>query len=174
MIAEIGLGLLWLAAGLAVLQAVLGGLSLRLSHRPDLGDAVRPVAVAQGVLGALSFGVLVYLFMVSDMSVKLVAANSHSEKPWLYKFAGSWGNHEGSMLLWVAILALAGSGIALIERRVRRGGLHLPARVDRPRVRHHGPAARAPHARILAAGRRVLGRLHCVRRGRVAHAAGVH
>jgi cytochrome c-type biogenesis protein CcmF len=123
MIAEIGLGLLWLAAGLAVLQAVLGGLSLRLSHRPDLGDAVRPVAVAQGVLGALSFGVLVYLFMVSDMSVKLVAANSHSEKPWLYKFAGSWGNHEGSMLLWVAILALAGSGIALIERRVRRDTL---------------------------------------------------
>ncbi|MFM1982597.1 MAG: hypothetical protein RJB22_1316 [Pseudomonadota bacterium] len=123
MIAEIGLGLLWLAAGLAVLQAVLGGLSLRLSHRPDLGDAVRPVAVAQGVLGALSFRVLVYLFMVSDMSVKLVAANSHSEKPWLYKFAGSWGNHEGSMLLWVAILALAGSGIALIERRVRRDTL---------------------------------------------------
>lgn len=123
MIAEIGLGLLWLAAGLAVLQAVLGGLSLRLSHRPDLGDAVRPVAVAQGVLGALSFGVLVYLFMISDMSVKLVAANSHSEKPWLYKFAGSWGNHEGSMLLWVAILALAGSGIALIERRVRRDTL---------------------------------------------------
>ena len=65
----------------------------------------------------------VYLFMISDMSVKLVADNSHSEKPWLYKFSGSWGNHEGSMLLWVAILSLSGSGIALLERRVRRDTL---------------------------------------------------
>ena len=101
MIAEIGLGLLWLAAGLAVLQSVLGGLALKLTHRPDLGGAIKPVAIAQGVLATCAFVVLVYLFMISDMSVKLVADNSHSEKPWLYKFSGSWGNHEGSMLLWV-------------------------------------------------------------------------
>ncbi|MFM7027301.1 MAG: heme lyase CcmF/NrfE family subunit [Chakrabartia sp.] len=123
MIAELGLGLLWLAAGLAVLQSVLGGLALRIPNRPDLGQAIRPVAVAQGVLAALAMLALIYLFMVSDMSVKLVAANSHSEKPWLYKFAGSWGNHEGSMLLWVAILAVAGSFIAVLERRVRRDTL---------------------------------------------------
>ncbi|MFM8498562.1 MAG: heme lyase CcmF/NrfE family subunit [Chakrabartia sp.] len=123
MIAEIGLGLLWLAAGLAVLQSVLGGLALKLTHRPDLGGAIKPVAIAQGVLATCAFVVLVYLFMISDMSVKLVADNSHSEKPWLYKFSGSWGNHEGSMLLWVTILALSGGGIALLERRVRRDTL---------------------------------------------------
>jgi len=92
-------------------------------HRPDLGNAIKPVAIAQGVLATFAFAVLVYLFMISDMSVKLVADNSHSEKPWLYKFSGSWGNHEGSMLLWVAILSLSGSGIALLERRVRRDTL---------------------------------------------------
>ena len=43
------------------------------------------------------------------MSVLLVAENSHSLKPWLYKFAGAWGNHEGSMLLWVTVLAAAGA-----------------------------------------------------------------
>jgi cytochrome c-type biogenesis protein CcmF len=50
--------------------------------------------------------------------VKLVAANSHSLKPWLYKFAGAWGNHEGSMLLWVTVLAVAGAAVALLERRL--------------------------------------------------------
>ena len=123
MIAEIGLGLLWLAAGLAVLQAVLGALGLRMAGRPDLGSAVRPVAIAQGVLAALSFLALIYLFFISDMSVKLVATNSHSEKPLLYKLSGTWGNHEGSMLLWVTILALSGSGIALLERRIRQDTL---------------------------------------------------
>jgi len=52
------------------------------------------------------------------MSVLLVAENSHSQKPWLYKFAGAWGNHEGSMLLWVMVLALAGALVALLERRL--------------------------------------------------------
>jgi cytochrome c-type biogenesis protein CcmF len=50
--------------------------------------------------------------------VALVAKNSHSMKPWLYKFAGTWGNHEGSMLLWVTVLAVAGACIALFERRL--------------------------------------------------------
>ncbi|OYU41905.1 MAG: heme lyase NrfEFG subunit NrfE, partial [Burkholderiales bacterium PBB4] len=59
------------------------------------------------------------LFLRSDMSVLLVATNSHSEKPWLYKFAGTWGNHEGSMLLWVAILGVAGATVSLFERALR-------------------------------------------------------
>ena len=123
MIAEIGLGLLWLAAGLAVVQAFLGMAGLRQPDRPDLGDAVRPVAVAQAVLVVAAFCCLIYLFIVSDMSVKLVAANSHSDKPMLYKVSGAWGNHEGSMLLWVTVLAMAGAGIAVAERRVRRDTL---------------------------------------------------
>ena len=123
MIAELGLGLLWLAAGLAVLQFFLGAIALRMKGRPDLGLAIQPVAVAQGLLAGLSFFALIYLFIVSDMSVKLVAANSHSEKPLLYKISGAWGNHEGSMLLWVTILSVAGGAIALVERRTREDTL---------------------------------------------------
>ncbi|MGZ8297311.1 MAG: heme lyase CcmF/NrfE family subunit [Allosphingosinicella sp.] len=80
--------------------------------------AIRSIAVVQGLLVAFSFLLLVQLFLRTDLSVKLVAANSHSLKPWLYKFAGAWGNHEGSMLLWVAVLALAGAAVALFERRL--------------------------------------------------------
>ena len=55
---------------------------------------------------AISFLFLIISFITSDFSVKLVANNSHSLKPILYKVAGTWGNHEGSMLLWVLILSL--------------------------------------------------------------------
>ena len=79
---------------------------------------VRAVALAQGLLTLFAFGALIALFLRSDMSVLLVAENSHSQKPWLYKFAGAWGNHEGSMLLWVTVLALAGAVVALFERRL--------------------------------------------------------
>ena len=116
MIAEAGLAALWLAAALAGLQLALAfglggeeGRSLR---------AIRGVALAQGLLTLFAFGALIAVFLNSDMSVLLVAENSHSEKPWLYKFAGAWGNHEGSMLLWVAVLALSGAVVALFERRL--------------------------------------------------------
>src|SRR3546814_19477267 len=68
------------------------------------------------VLVAIAFLCLILLFLRTDLSVALVAANSHSAKPWLYKFAGTWGNHEGSMLLWVTVLAVAGGAVALFER----------------------------------------------------------
>ena len=57
--------------------------------------AVRPVAFVQGLLALVAMGCLITVFLRSDMSVLLVAENSHSAKPWLYKFAGAWGNHEG-------------------------------------------------------------------------------
>ncbi len=126
MIAEAGLGALWLAAALSLLQLVLGTAALRPGGGADpnpLLRAVRPVAVAQGVLAALSFLALIWLFLRTDLSVALVAANSHSAKPWLYKFAGAWGNHEGSMLLWVTVLAVAGGAVALFERRLRQDTL---------------------------------------------------
>ena len=56
------------------------------------------------LLTVTSFGALTYAFVVSDFSVKLVWMNSHTAKPMLYKITGVWGNHEGSMLLWVLIL----------------------------------------------------------------------
>src|SRR5437868_5327186 len=122
MIAEAGLALLWLAASLSLLQLVLGAAALRPGNEPLL-KIVRPVAVAQGLLVGLSFLSLIWLFLRTDLSVKLVAENSHSLKPWLYKFAGAWGNHEGSMLLWVTVLAVAGAGVALFERRLRQDTL---------------------------------------------------
>ncbi len=58
------------------------------------------------ILLAISFLLLIVSFINSDFSVKLVANNSHALKPILYKVAGAWGNHEGSMLLWVLILSV--------------------------------------------------------------------
>ena len=117
MMAEAGLAALWIAAALCLLQ-LCAGVSASLGEGQVLRPMIRPVAIAQGALAALSFLLLIQLFLVTDLSVKLVAANSHSAKPWLYKFAGTWGNHEGSMLLWVAVLAIAGAAVAAFERRV--------------------------------------------------------
>ncbi|MCP1470250.1 cytochrome c-type biogenesis protein CcmF [Sphingobium sp. OAS761] len=119
MIAETGLAALWLAAALALLQLFLAFFGLK-GGKPELLPAVRPVAIAQGLLTAVAFALLITLFLRSDMSVLLVATNSHSMKPWLYKFAGTWGNHEGSMLLWVAVMGMAGATVALFERALRR------------------------------------------------------
>ena len=109
---------MWLAAAMALVQLVLGALAVGRS-RLALMPAIAPVAAAQAVLVAVAFFCLVALFARSDMSVLLVAMNSHSAKPMIYKIAGTWGNHEGSMLLWVAILGAAGATIALFERRLR-------------------------------------------------------
>ncbi|AXB77137.1 heme lyase CcmF/NrfE family subunit [Novosphingobium sp. P6W] len=117
MMAEIGLAALWLAAALAGLQLVAGSLGLT-TRGATLGEAVRPVAVVQGLLALLAFACLIYVFSVTDLSVKLVALNSHSMKPLVYKIAGAWGNHEGSMLLWVTVMGMAGGFVALVERRL--------------------------------------------------------
>ena len=117
MTAEAGLAALWLAAALAALQVALAALSVRRGDAA-IADAVRPVAIVQGALALVAMIALVRLFLASDMSVALVVANSHSAKPWLYKFAGAWGNHEGSMLLWVTILGIAGAAVAWFERRL--------------------------------------------------------
>ncbi len=119
MIAEAGLGLLWLAAALSVLQLSLVAIGMT-GGRDELLSGVRPAAVLQGAFVSAAFLALIILFLQSDMSVKLVASNSHSLKPWLYKFAGTWGNHEGSMLLWVSVLGFAGGAVALFEKRLDR------------------------------------------------------
>jgi len=122
MIAEIGHALLWLAAALACLSLIAGTLHLR-SPKPELAALVRPASVAQGLLTLLSFALLMALFIRSDMSVELVARNSHSLKPMIFKIAGTWGNHEGSMLLWLMILGISGSLVALFEKRLREDTL---------------------------------------------------
>ncbi len=117
MIAEIGLAALWLAAALAVLQLLGGFLGAR-EGGSAISVLVRPAAVLQAGLCAVSFGALVYAFAVTDLSVKLVATHSHSMKPLAFKLSGAWANHEGSMLLWITVMALSGGLIALIERRL--------------------------------------------------------
>jgi cytochrome c-type biogenesis protein CcmF len=121
MIAELGLAVLWMAAALAVLQLV-AALALR-PQGAAMRGVVRPVAVMQGVLVALAFAALITLFITTDLSVKLVAENSHSAKPLIFKIAGTWGNHEGSMLLWVTIMSLAGAFVALVEKRLAENTL---------------------------------------------------
>ncbi len=117
MMAEAGLAALWFAAALAAMQLLLAALAVRRGD-DTLARAVRPVAIVQGGLSLVAMAALIGVFLQSDMSVALVVANSHSAKPWLYKFAGAWGNHEGSMLLWVTILGLAGAAVAALERRL--------------------------------------------------------
>ena len=118
MIAELGLAALWLAAALAALQMSAGFLALRAGNATELAALIRPAAIVQGVLVTFSFAMLVWLFAITDLSVKLVASNSHSLKPLVFKLSGTWGNHEGSMLLWVMVMGLAGALIALVERRL--------------------------------------------------------
>ena len=115
MIAEAGLAALWLAAGLAALQLVLMLGTLR--GATDAGRAMRVIALVQGALTLVAFAMLLLVFATTDLSVALVYENSHSAKPFLYKVAGAWGNHEGSMLLWVTVLSVAGAFLALFSRR---------------------------------------------------------
>ena len=115
MIAETGLAALWLAAGLAALQFVLMAAAPRTDLHVD--RAMRAIAIVQGALTLLSFAMLLMVFARTDLSVALVFENSHSAKPFIYKVAGTWGNHEGSMLLWVTVLAVAGAVFAVLSRR---------------------------------------------------------
>jgi cytochrome c-type biogenesis protein CcmF len=115
MIAEAGLAALWLAAGLAAFQFLLMILSLR--GAAEVGRAMRSLAVVQGALTLIAFAMLLIVFARSDMSVALVFKNSSAVKPFIYKLAGAWGNHEGSMLMWVTILAVAGAFLALLSHR---------------------------------------------------------
>jgi len=65
-------------------------------------------ALTQAVLILFAFGALMQAFVTSDFSVSLVFQHSHSQKPMLYKIAGLWGNHEGSLLLWISVLSIFG------------------------------------------------------------------
>lgn len=112
MIIEFGHFALILALLVAVVQVVLpmAGASLKDERMMRVAE---PAAVSQFILLAIAFVALMHAYVTSDFSVANVAENSHSTKPLIYKMAGVWGNHEGSMLLWVLILALFGAAVAL-------------------------------------------------------------
>ncbi|MGY8636966.1 heme lyase CcmF/NrfE family subunit [Bradyrhizobium sp. 14AA] len=111
MIAESGHYALVLALGLALIQSVVPLIGARLGD-VALMNVARSTALAQLLFVGASFVALVMLHVNSDFSVANVYENSHSMKPLLYKITGVWGNHEGSMLLWVSILALFGGLVA--------------------------------------------------------------
>ncbi|MEP7350157.1 MAG: heme lyase CcmF/NrfE family subunit [Sphingorhabdus sp.] len=129
MIAEAGLAALWLAAAMALLQMV-GGFAQLNARGSELAALVKPAAVVQGALCAFAFGALMWLFWTTDLSVLLVASNSHIDKPAIFKLAATWGNHEGSMLLWVTVLSLAGAAIALVEKRTDKQTLSVTLAVQ--------------------------------------------
>ncbi|WP_440638816.1 heme lyase CcmF/NrfE family subunit [Bradyrhizobium sp. PUT101] len=111
MIAESGHYALVLALGLALIQSIVPLVGARLRDAA-LMNVARSTALAQLLFVGVSFAALVMLHVNSDFSVANVYENSHSTKPLLYKITGVWGNHEGSMLLWVSILALFGGLVA--------------------------------------------------------------
>jgi cytochrome c-type biogenesis protein CcmF len=113
LIAEIGHFALVLAFCVALVQ---GSLPLWGAWRGNGAMmALAPgAALAQAVLVGIAFAALTYAYVVSDFSVANVFENSHSLKPMLYKVSGVWGNHEGSLLLWVLILALFGLAVAFL------------------------------------------------------------
>jgi len=119
MIIELGHFALTLALALALIQASvpLWGAGRRHAGMMALADMT---ALAQFALIALAFATLVNAYVTSDFSVLNVAQNSSSAKPLLYRISGVWGNHEGSMMLWVLILSFFGAAVAWF-------GVNLPA-----------------------------------------------
>jgi cytochrome c-type biogenesis protein CcmF len=111
MIVELGHFALVLALLLGLLQS---SLPLVGAARRHVGwmDLALSTAVAQFALVSLAFAALIHAYVTSDFSVANVYENSHSAKPLLYKVTGVWGNHEGSMILWVFILTLFGAAVA--------------------------------------------------------------
>ncbi len=118
MSAEVGQFALILALLLALVQSVA---PLWGAHRGDgvLMAVGRQAAILQAAFVTLAFGCLAYAFVTCDFSVALVAQHSNTAQPTPYRFAATWGNHEGSMLLWVLILALCGGVLAAFGGTLR-------------------------------------------------------
>src|SRR5215468_9061516 len=121
MIAEFGHYALVLAFALALVQASVPLAGAR-KNDPVLMGVAGPTALAQFCFIAFAFAALTLCYVRSDFSLVNVFENSHSAKPLIYKISGVWGNHEGSMLLWVLILSVFGALVALF-------GGNLPARL---------------------------------------------
>ncbi|MCX7324583.1 MAG: heme lyase CcmF/NrfE family subunit [Hyphomicrobiales bacterium] len=132
MLVEIAHFSLALALGLSLVQMVIPIWGVRRNDMA-LARVGEPAAVGVFLLLFFAFSVLMYAYAVSDFSVQNVAENSHSAKPFIYKLTGTWGNHEGSMVLWVLILSLFGALVALARKslpdRLRSGTLAAQASV---------------------------------------------
>jgi cytochrome c-type biogenesis protein CcmF len=112
---EIGQLALTLAFALSVVMAIAGLAGARETAAQSRAIA-SSAAIGMFVFVALAFGALTYAFVTSDFSVLDVAQNSHTTKPMIYKITGVWGNHEGSMLLWILVLAIYSAFIVFAQR----------------------------------------------------------
>ncbi|MGJ5095679.1 heme lyase CcmF/NrfE family subunit [Bradyrhizobium oligotrophicum] len=130
MTAEVGSFALILALLVSLVQSIVPFAALRRQSEMIAGF-VRHAALTQFLFVSIAFACLTSLFVHSDFSVQVVVANSHTLKPLLYKVSGVWGNHEGSMLLWVLILSLFGAAVALF-------GTNLPERLQSNVLGVHG------------------------------------
>ena len=120
MFAEIGAFALVLALAFSAAQVGLSAAG-RLRRSATLAAAGEGAAVAAFLGVAVAFAALIHAFVTSDFSVANVAANSHTDKPMLYKVAGAWGSHEGSMLLWCLALTGYGAAAAILSGGLPRG-----------------------------------------------------
>jgi cytochrome c-type biogenesis protein CcmF len=116
-IAELGHYALVLALALALIQSIIPLAGARM-HDAGLMGVAGPTAVAQFAFVAMAFGALITCYVTSDFSVATVVENSHSSMPLIYKITSVWGNHEGSMVLWVFILSLFGGLVALFGNNI--------------------------------------------------------
>jgi cytochrome c-type biogenesis protein CcmF len=119
MMAEFGAFALMLGLACAIAQTGLS-IAARVRRSSVLAAAGEGAALASFASVAISFAVLMHGFVVSDFSIANVAANSHTEKPLLYRVAGTWGSHEGSILLWDLALTAYGAAMALFGRSLPR------------------------------------------------------
>ena len=120
---ELGHFALILAAAIAAVSAVLGLAFWRQGER--VTAYLQQGAILQFLLVGAAFATLIQAFVTSDFSLKLAVEHSYSDKPLLYKITGVWGNHEGSMLLWILILVMMGAAVAAFGRRLPRDLLAL-------------------------------------------------
>ena len=117
MIPELGHFALVIALALAIAQAGFG-LAGSATGRASWIAAARPTAMGQFVFVAMAFAALAYSFVSNDFSVLNVASNSNSKLPVQYRFAAAWGSHEGSMLLWLVMLASWTFAVTLFSGRL--------------------------------------------------------
>ncbi len=110
---ELGHFALVLAFAISAISAVVG---LIFWKREALAGYLQQGAVLQFVLVAAAFAALIQAFVTSDYSLKLAYEHANSAQPLIFKITAAWGNHEGSMLLWVLILVIMGAAVAAFGR----------------------------------------------------------
>ncbi len=120
MIAELGLFLLVLALLLSVMLVTIPTLGLWL-NKPDWQASARVYVCGQFAFVALAYCCLTACFLNDDFTVIYVLTNSSLSLPWFYKLCAVWGGHEGSMLLWVAILSLWMLVVSVFSQRLEEG-----------------------------------------------------